>query len=83
MTDENRIGQGSFGSVFKGTFHGKDKALKCVLIGQIEERTVLEEAVSDLEKNISEIRIQMVSDGSGIIVPEAFIRQQNEEQDDN
>ena len=33
MTDGNRIGQGGFGSVFKGKFHGKDKALKCVLIG--------------------------------------------------
>ena len=83
MTDENRIGQGGFGSVFRGTFHGKDKALKCVLIGQIQYQTYTDDTVSDLEKNISEIRIQMASGGSGIIVPEAFIRQQNQEQDDN
>ena len=36
-----------------------------------------------LKKNISEIRTQMASGGSGIIVPEAFVRQQNQEQDDN
>ena len=83
MTDGNRIGQGGFGSVFRGKFHGEDKALKCVLIGQIKIQRMVEDAVSDLEKNISEIRIQMASGGSGIIVPEAFIRQQNQEQDDN
>ena len=82
MTDENRIGQGGFGSVFKGLFHGKEKAMKCVLIGQIQSQLYSEDAVSDLEKNISEIRIQMASAGSGIIVPEAFVRQQNQEMDD-
>ena len=83
MTDANRIGQGGFGSVFKGLFHGKEKALKCVLIGQIKSTTYMKDLVSDLEKNISEIRIQMASGGSGIIVPEAFVRQQNQEQDAN
>merc|ERR1711917_9083 len=83
MTDANRIGQGGFGSVFKGLFHGKDKAMKCVLIGQIKGQVMVSDAVSDLEKNISEIRTQMASSGSGIIVPEAFVRQQNQEQDSN
>ena len=84
MSDENRIGQGGFGSFFKGLFHGGDKAVKCVLITQIEDRHYLmKNAVSDLEKNISEIRIQMSSGGTGVIVPEAFVRQQNEEQDEN
>ena len=84
MSDGNRIGQGSFGSFFKGSFHGEDKAMKCVLIERIEGRNYLiENAVSDLEKNISEIRIQMFSGGTGVIVPEAFVRQQNEIQDDN
>ena len=81
MTDANKIGQGGFGSVFKGSFHGEEKAMKCVLIGKIEERTKAKDAVSDLEQNISEIRIQIASGGSGVIVPEAFVRQQNQEQD--
>ena len=83
MTDANRIGQGGFGSVFKGIFHGKGKAMKCVLIGQIQSQTYVKDSVSDLEKNISEIRIQMATTGSGIIVPEAFVRQQNQEKNDN
>ena len=83
MADANRIGQGGFGSVFKGSFHGKDAAFKCVLIGHIQVQKKVKDAVSDLEKNISEIRIQMESGGCGIIVPGAFVRQQNQEQDDN
>ena len=83
MTNANRIGQGGFGSVFKGLFHGKEKALKCVLITRIENQRYTKDAVSDLEKNIAEIRIQMASSGSGIIVPEAFVRQQNQEKDAN
>ena len=83
MTDANHIGQGGFGSVFKGSFHGEEKAMKCVLIGRIEWHEKTKDAVSELEKNISEIRIQMASGGSGIIVPEAFVRQQNQEKDDN
>ena len=75
MVDENRIGQGGFGRVYKSLYHGKDKAMKCVLIGN--------NAVSDFEKSISEIRIQTAAAGSGIIVPEAFVRQQNQERDDN
>ena len=83
MTDKNRIGQGGFGTVFKGSFHGEEKAFKCVLIGQIQFQSYVQDAVTDLEKNISEIRIQMASGGSGIIVPEALVRQQNQEKDSN
>ena len=83
MTDENRIGQGGFGSVFKGLFHGKEKAMKCALIGKIEHQSYIKDLVSDLEKNISEIRIQIATTGSGIIVPDGFVRQQNQEKDQN
>ena len=83
MNDTNHIGQGGFGSVYKGKFHGEDKAMKCVFIGEIEPQTQIENAVSDLEENIAEIRIQMASGGSGVIVPDALVRQQNQEQDDN
>ena len=52
-------------------------------IGKIEERDFVKDAVSDFEKNISEIRIQIATAGSGVIVPEAFVRQQIQEQDQN
>ena len=84
MTDANRIGQGGFGCVFKGLFHGENKALKCVFIGNAIDRQVyVGDGVTDLEESISEIRIQIASGGSGVIVPEAFVRQQNQEQDEN
>ena len=83
MTDANRIGQGGFGSVFKGLFHGQYKAMKCILTERIEHRVGVKDAVSDLEKNIYEIRVQMASRGSGIVFPEGFVRQQNQELDSN
>ena len=82
MIDQNRIGSGGFGMLFRGLFHGKEMALKCTLM-KMEESDTVQEIVSDLEKDIAEIRIQMASDGSGIIVPVAFVRQQNQEKDDN
>ena len=81
MTDENRVGIGGFGMVFKAVFHGIPMAMKCMLMGKIEHRKTLKETISDLEKNISELRIQIATAGSGIIVPVAFVRQQNQEQD--
>ena len=83
MTEENRIGAGGFGMVFKEFFHGKLMAMKCMLLGKIESRDYVNETKSDLEKNISELRIQVATAGSGVIVPVAFVRQQNQEQDDN
>ena len=83
MTDKNRIGSGGFGMVFRELFHGIPMAMKCTLMGEIEGRDFVKDILSDLEKNIAEIRIQMATDGSGIIVPVAFVRQQNQEQDGN
>ena len=83
MSDSNRIGQGGFGWVFKGKFHGQDRAMKCVYNGQIRGHIKATDTVSDFEEDISEIRIQMASGGPGVIVPEAFVRQQNQEQGDN
>ena len=83
MTGQNKIGQGGFGSVFKGSFHGKEKAMKCVSIGRIEIGETVQVSLSYFEKNISEIRIQIATAGSGVIVPEAFVRQQNQQPDEN
>ena len=74
MKDENRIGEGGFGMVFRQLFHGEPMAMKCMLIGKIEPRDLIKDIVSELEKNISEFRIQFATSGSGVIVPVAFVR---------
>ena len=58
--------------------------MKCVWIGEIDESVkYISDLISDLNKNISEIRLQTAIVGSGVIVPIAFIRQQDQEQDEN
>ena len=84
MEDSNRIGSGGFGMVFRNSFHGIPMAMKCVWIGPNEQQNLLRDVVSDLENNISELRIQTATVGAGVIVPEAFVIQQNQEdQDEN
>ena len=83
MTDENRIGSGGFGMVFKQLFHGITMAMKCVWTGEIKNSGPILNVVSDLNENISEIRTQTSTVGPGILVPEAFVRQQDQEQDEN
>ena len=83
MTDQKRIGSGGFGMVFREDFHGKPMAMKCMPMGKIIKRDFVSETVSDVEKNISELRIQVATVGSGVIVPVAFVRQQNQEKDGN
>ena len=69
--------------VFRELFHGKPMAMKCMPMGKIIKRDFVNETVSDVEKNISELRIQTAAVGSGVISPVAFVRQQNQEKDDN
>ena len=83
MTDQNQIGSGGFSMVFKELFFGEPMAMKCMLMGKIKNRTWTFQAVSDLEKNISEYRSQIATVGSGVIVPIACVRQQNQEKDNN
>ena len=81
MTDQNRIGSGGFGMVHKGIFHGKSMAMKCTLLSNDE----VFYDYTDPARTISEMTIpkDIVTAGSGIIVPVAFVRQQNQEQDQN
>ena len=79
----DRLGQGGFGMVFKVEFHGKQMAAKCVRIGKIESQKFTEDAQSDLQKNIAEYTTQLGSPGSGIIMPTAIVRQQDQKQDEN
>ena len=81
MTDDKRIGRGGFGMVFRELFHGKPMAMKCELVRELKHRQKIEHAVSDLHKNLLELRIKVADVKYGVIVPVAFIRQQNIEKD--
>ena len=78
MTEKNKIGRGGFGSVYSGKWHGEDAAMKCILIGQIKWQTDIKDQVSEFEKTVSEYRVQLSTPGSGIILPFAMVRQQNQ-----
>ena len=83
MRDENKIGLDVFGSVYKGSFHGKQMAMKFIPVGLIEEQNKVKATNCYLEKNISEIQLQISSGDSGILLPEALVRQQHQEKNEN
>ena len=87
MTEDNRIGKGGFGWVYKQLFHGKPMAMKCIPLGELidpeNQATIVQMAVDYLERNIFELRIQSAIVGPGVIVPVAYVRQQDQEQDEN
>ena len=59
-------------------------AMKCVWTGEIEPPSsgYILDALPALNKNISEIRTQTSTVGPGILAPEAFVRQQDQEHED-
>ena len=87
MTENNRIGEGGFGMVFRQSFHGKPMAMKCTFVEEWTDRKfndmMLFEAFEALESSLSEHRIQIDSAGSGILAPVAFVRQQEQEKNEN
>ena len=88
MTDENRLGHGGFGMVFKQLFHGIPMAMKCVwnkgLDTKHQEHVKSEAELNfHIEEDISEIRIQTETNGPGILLPVALVRQQDQTQDEN
>ena len=80
ITDENRIGSGGFGLVFRGKFHGLSMAMKLMYRS---EMIYPDHNYTELQENLSELRTQTATAGSGVIVPVAFVRQQDQEQDEN
>ena len=79
ISEPNKLGTGGFGAVYRGKWHGKDVAMKCILIGEIKYQNFADAAVADFEKNISEYRSQLAAKGSGVIIPHTMVRQQNQE----
>ena len=79
VSEKNKLGTGGFGTVYGGKWHGEDVAMKCILISEIKYQNFINDAVADFEQNISEYRSQLVVKGSGVIIPYAMVRQQNQE----
>ena len=83
MTEAKQIGQGGFGMVYEIKFHGKRMAAKCIEIGRHKERVKVEDTTADLEINIAEYTIQLATPGSGVILPNAILRQQDQEKNEH
>ena len=93
MIGPNKVGNGGFGNVYKGKWHGEKVAFKCVLVdlGTYAHRET-EEFLSQnpdlrgltypqylrLQIEIAEFRRPFSLSGPGILKPAAFFRQQNQ-----
>ena len=81
MKRDNKLGSGGFGRIYEGKFHGEEKAMKVIPI-DLKYHLIIKDAVFELEKNSAEYRTQLFIKGPGVINPDAFIRQQNQERVD-
>ena len=69
--------------VFNVNFHEKEMAAKCIWIEETETHLAAQKAESDLQENIHEYSIQLATFGSGILIPLAIFRQQDQERNVN
>ena len=86
--DKTRIGVGGFGTVFHGKWHGRESAFKYILIRDETSKNwkYVHEVYNHFNKNIIEYREQLDvsrNPNSGVIIPNAFYRQQLQYQDDH
>ena len=83
MNKENQIGSGGFSRVYKGFFLGQTKAMKCIPLTVRKEHNFISDAISEFENDMSEFLIQFAVSGPGVVNPEAYVLQQNQEKDVN
>ena len=96
MNDQNQIGQGGFGNVYKGKWHEEKVAFKCVLVDlgttahrETEEyldqnpglRGKVHTQYLRFQKEKEEFTRPFTLSGPGILQPLAFFRQQNQYDD--
>lgn len=85
--DSTRIGQGGYGTVFYGKWHGLDSAFKYLSIRKESNSQLLViDVVNTYYKRITEYRKQFdisINLNSGVIIPNAFYRQQIQVKDDS
>lgn len=74
----NQVGQGAFGTVFRGKWHGRDAVFKFINMNMtnLAEMTYAVEFAADLESRLAEIK--KVPDNSNILKPLGHIRQQEQ-----
>ena len=87
--NSTRIGQGGFGTVFKGKWHAEESAFKYLRIrDESDEQTqrYLRDVIEKYHERLTEYFKQLDvsrNRNSGIIIPSAFYRQQLQVKDDN
>ena len=87
--NSTRIGQGGFGTVFKGKWHGEKSAFKYLRIRNESNKQTqyyLHDVVEKYHERLTEYFTQLdvsTNYDSGIIIPNAFYRQQLQVKDDN
>ena len=87
--NSTRIGQGGFGTVFKGNWHGENSAFKYLRIRNESNKQTqyyLRDVVEKYHERLTEYFKQLdvsTNYNSGIIIPNAFYRQQLQVRDDN
>ena len=96
MTEQNQIGKGGFGNVYKGEWHMENVAFKCVFIDlgksahketneyldkNPEMQGLIFPQIERLKKETEEFSKPFSLSGPGILQPIAFFRQQNQYDD--
>ena len=74
----NRVGQGAFGTVFGGKWHGQDAVFKFIKMNMenLAGKTLTVDFAADLESRLTEIK--KVPDNSNILKPLGHFRQQEQ-----
>ena len=80
MIEPNKVGNGGFGNVYKGKWHGEKVAFKCVSIdlGRTFYSPQIYPQFLRFEKEREEFRKPFSLSGPGILKPVAFFRQQHQ-----
>ena len=86
--DSTRIGQGGFGTVFHGKWHGQESAFKYISIRYESnyKDLYISDVVNRFVKRIKEFRKQLdisMNQNSGVIIPNSFYRQQLQTKQDD
>ena len=77
-SETNRLGQGAFGTVFRGKWHGQDAVFKFIRMNMtnLPTMTYAADSAADLKSRL--VEINKVPDNSNILKPFGHLRQQEQ-----